>query len=157
MDMPTATSRRTLIRRAAIAAAALAALAPSGPGAAADTAAAADSTAMSAADADAAIPYLTVLQPLAVRRHGHIVPGRIRLRAIIAADGLRTTWSIRAIRGHGDRAVYHVVGHGTLGPADTKTVGTVVFGKPRSIVRYDVTAANADGGRPTPVMRARIA
>jgi hypothetical protein len=110
-----------------------------------------------AAQAGGAIPYLTVLQPLAVRRHGQIVRGRIQLRAIIAADGLLTKWSIRIIHRHGGHTGYHVIAHGTLSPTSTKTVTAVAFGAPRSVVLYDVTAANADGGRPTPPQHARIA
>jgi hypothetical protein len=106
---------------------------------------------------DAAIPYLTVLQPLAVRQHGHIVPGRIELRALIAADGLQTTWSIRVIHGAGSGRTYHVVAHGALRPDQTSTVSAVVYGWPHSALLYDVTAANAAGGTPTPPLHAQIA
>jgi hypothetical protein len=106
---------------------------------------------------EAAIPYLTVLQPLAVRHHGHIVVGRIKLRALIAADGLQTTWSIRVIHGAGSRRTHHVVAHGTLRPDQISTVSAVVYGQPHSALLYDVTAANAAGGTPTPPLHARIA
>jgi hypothetical protein len=162
--MPITTSPRTL-RTAAIAASSLAiglaAMSPSGAGAAPGGAAAPSApvaAASGAAPADAAIPYLTVLQPLAVRQHAQIVRGRIQLRALIGADGLKTTWSIRTITHVGGRTVYHVVAHGTAAPGEeAKPASAVVYGTPHSIVHYDVTATNAAGGLPTPQMSARIA
>lgn len=134
-----------------------------GLGAAAQTTAAAPIAPTSTAPAAhpaaqaGAIPYLTVLPPRAVRRHEAIVRGRIQLRAIIAADGLVTKWSIRIIHRQDATVSYRIIAHGTLSPASTKTVTAVAFGSPRGVVVYDVTAANAAGGNPTPPMRARIA
>jgi hypothetical protein len=110
-----------------------------------------------AAAEQAAIPYLTVLPPLAVRRDGRIVKGEIRLRAIIAADGLTTHWSIRTVKRSGGQTHFRVLAHGTLKPHATKTVAVVAFGRPESKLKYDVTARNADGGRPTPPQQAKIA
>jgi hypothetical protein len=110
-----------------------------------------------AAAEEAAIPYLTVLPPLAVRRQGRIVKGRIELRAIIAADGLTTRWSIRVVKRSGGHARYEVLAHGTLKPNATRTVVAVAYGTPGSKLSYDVTARNADGGRPTPPQRAKVA
>jgi hypothetical protein len=110
-----------------------------------------------AAAEQAAIPYLTVLPPLAVRRQGQIVKGRIRLRAIIASDGLTTHWSIRAVKRSGGQTHFRVLAHGTLKPHATKTVTVVAFGRPGSKLKYDVTAKNADRGTPTPPQQAKIA
>jgi hypothetical protein len=110
-----------------------------------------------AAAEQAAIPYLTVLPPLAVRREGRIVKGEIRLRAIIASDGLTTRWSIRAVKRGGGQTHFRVLAHGTLKPHATKTVTVVAFGRPGSKLKYDVTAKNADGGTPTPPQQAKIA
>jgi hypothetical protein len=110
-----------------------------------------------AAAEQAAIPYLTVLPPLAVRRQGQIVKGRIRLRAIIAADGLTTHWSIRVVKRSGGQTHFRVLAHGTLKPHATKTVTVVAFGRPESKLKYDVTAKNSDGGTPTPPQQAKIA
>jgi hypothetical protein len=110
-----------------------------------------------AAAEQAAIPYLTVLPPLAVRQQGQIVKGRIRLRAIIAADGLTTHWSIRTVKRSGGQTHFRVLAHGTLEPHATKTVTVVAFGRPGSKLKYDVTAKNADGGTPTPPQQAKIA
>jgi hypothetical protein len=110
-----------------------------------------------AAAEEAAIPYLTVLPPLAVRRQGRIVKGRIKLRAIIAADGLTTRWSIRVVKRSGGQTRYKVLAHGTLKPNATRTVVAVAYGTPGSKLSYDVTAHNADGGKPTPPQRAKIA
>jgi hypothetical protein len=115
------------------------------------------SVAGGAAAEEAAIPYLTVLPPLAVRRQGQIVKGRIRLRAIIAADGLTTRWSIRVVKRGAGQTRYKVLAHGTLKPHATKTVTVVAFGRPGSKLKYDVTAKNADGGTPTPPQQAKIA
>jgi hypothetical protein len=90
-----------------------------------------------AAAEQAAIPYLTVLQPLAVRREGRIVKGRIELRAIIAADGLTTRWSIRSVRRSGGQTHFRVLAHGTLKPHATKTVTVVASGRPGSKLKYD--------------------
>jgi hypothetical protein len=110
-----------------------------------------------AAAEQAAIPYLTVLPPLAVRHGGQIVKGRIELRAIIAADGLRTHWSIRIVKRRGGQVHYRVLAHGVLKPHATKTVTAVAFGARGSRIKYDVTASNADGGTPTPPQQAKIA
>lgn len=110
-----------------------------------------------AAAEQAAIPYLTVLQPLAVRRQGRIVKGQIRLRAIIASDGLTTHWSIRTVKRSGGQTHFRVLAHGTLKPHATKTVTVVASGRPGSKLKYDVTAKNADGGTPTPPQQAKIA
>jgi hypothetical protein len=110
-----------------------------------------------AAAEQAAIPYLTVLQPLAVRRQGRIVKGEIRLRAIIASDGLTTHWSIRTVKRSGGQTHFRVLAHGTLKPHATKTVTVVASGRPGSKLKYDVTAKNADGGTPTPPQQAKIA
>jgi hypothetical protein len=110
-----------------------------------------------AAAEQAAIPYLTVLQPLAVRRQGRIVKGEIRLRAIIASDGLTTHWSIRTVKRSGGQTHFRVLAHGTLKPHATKTVTVVAFGRPGGKLKYDVTAKNADGGTPTPPQQAKIA
>jgi hypothetical protein len=115
------------------------------------------SVAGGAAAEQAAIPYLTVLPPLAVRRQGQIVKGRIRLRAIIAADGLTTHWSIRTVKRSGGQTHFRVLAHGTLKPHATKTVTVVAFGQPGSRLKYDVTAKNADGGTPSPPQQAKIA
>lgn len=99
-----------------------------------------------------------MLQAKAVRRNGKVGGGRIRLRGLIGADGLRTKWSIRTIHRRGDRITYRVVAHGTAAPdAESKPISAVVFGKRGSVVRYDVAATNSAGGRPTPTMHARIA
>jgi hypothetical protein len=110
-----------------------------------------------AAAEQAAIPYLTVLPPLAVRRQGRIVKGEIRLRAIIASDGLATHWSIRTVKRSGGQTHFRVLAHGTLKPHATKTVMVVTSGRPGSKLKYDVTAKNADGGTPTPPQQAKIA
>jgi hypothetical protein len=110
-----------------------------------------------AAAEQAAIPYLTVLPPLAVRGEGRIVKGRIRLRAIIAADGLTTHWSIRTVRRSGGQIRFRVLAHGTLKPHATNIVTVVASGQPGSKLKYDVTAKNADGGTPTPPQQAKIA
>jgi hypothetical protein len=110
-----------------------------------------------AAAEQAAIPYLTVLPPLTVRQQGQIVKGRIRLRAIIAADGLTTHWSIRVVRRSDGQTHFRVLADGTLKPHATKTVTVVAFGRPGSKLKYDVTAKNADGGTPTPPQQAKIA
>ena len=114
----------------------------SSSGAAASTDAAASTT---------GIPYVSVLQAKAVRRNGQIVGGRIRLRGLIGADGLRTTWSIRTIHRRGEKVVYRIVAHGTVAPKEeSKPISAVVFGKRGSVVDYDVTATNSAGGQPTP-------
>jgi hypothetical protein len=110
-----------------------------------------------AAAEEAAIPYLTVLPPLAVRHSGLIVRGRIELRAIIAAVGLTTHWSIRIVKRRGGQVRYKVLAHGTLKPNATRTVVAIASGAPGSKLRYDVTASNADGGKPTPPQLAKIA
>jgi hypothetical protein len=110
-----------------------------------------------AAAEQAAIPYLTVLPPLAVRRQGQIVKGQIRLRAIIAADGLTTHWSIRIVKRSGGQTHFRVLAHGVLKPHATKTVTVVARGRPGSRLKYDVTAKNTDGGTPTPPQQAKIA
>lgn len=109
------------------------------------------------ASADAAIPYLTVLPARAVRSNGDVVHGRIQLRAIIAADGLPTKWSIRVIKRSYGHIVHRVIAHGTLAPTATKTVTAVATGVTRTALTYDVTASNSDGGQPTPPQHARIA
>jgi hypothetical protein len=150
---------RTAARAASCLAIGLAATSATGAGAAATSPPAGGATVASASIAppeDTAIPYLTVLQPLAVRRHGHVIRGRIKLRAIIAADGLKTAWSFRVIHGTGANATHRVVAHGTLSPTQTKRVSAVVYGRSHSALRYDVTASNAAGGSPTPPQHARI-
>jgi hypothetical protein len=114
--------------------------------------------AATAAATETGIPFVSVLQPKAVRRNGKVVGGRIRLRGLIGADGLKTTWSIRTIHRDGDRIRHRVVARGTVASAEeSKPISAVVFGKPGSRVDYDVTATNAAGGQPTPTMHARIA
>jgi hypothetical protein len=110
-----------------------------------------------AAAEQAAIPYLTVLPPLAVRQGGRIVKGKIKLRAIIAADGLPTRWSIRIVKRQGGQTHYSVLAHGTLRPHATKTVTAVASGAVGTKIKYDITASNADGGTPTPPQLAKVA
>jgi hypothetical protein len=137
----------------------LAAISSSGASAAPVTAATGGAAGSAAAAAsDARIPYVSVLQPQAVRRHGKVVGGRIRLRGLIGADELKTRWSIRTIHRHGDQIEYRVVARGTVAPdEEAKRISAVVFGKRGSVVNYDITATNSAGGQPTPAMHARIA
>ncbi|MEA2219228.1 MAG: hypothetical protein QOJ35_1854 [Solirubrobacteraceae bacterium] len=164
VTMPITTTPRTSLRNAAIAASSIAigltALSSSNAGAAGDAAAARSSpgSAVTAASDYAPIPYLTVLPPEIVRHNGRVMHGRIRLRAIVGASGLETQWSIRIVGRHGDHTDPRVIAHGTVAPTEeAKPVSAVAFGKPRSVVRYDVTATNSAGGQPAPVMRATIA
>jgi hypothetical protein len=158
--MPITDTQRRPRQFAALAASSLAiglaALSSSGAAAAPNAAPTAGTA--TAAAGDAGIPYVSVLQPKAVRRNGKVVGGRIRLRGLIGADGLKTTWSIRTIHHHGDHIEYRVVAHGTVAPEEeAKPISAVVLGKRGSIVNYDITATNSAGGQPTPAMHARIA
>lgn len=133
--MPITDTHRTPLQFAALAATSLAigAAAFGSSGASASTNAAATGGSPAAATAAASttgIPYVSVLQPKAVRRNGKVVGGRIRLRGLIGADGLKTKWSIRTIHRHGDHLDYRVVAHGTVAPElESKPISAVVFGK----------------------------
>jgi hypothetical protein len=160
--MPITDTQRRPLQFAALAASSLAiGLAALSTGASAAPGAALTGGALgsaAAAASDAGIPYVSVLQPKAVRRNGKVVGGRIRLRGLIGADGLQTTWSIRTIHRVGGHVAHHVVARGTVAPdQEAEPISAVVFGKRGSVVDYDITATNSAGGQPTPTMHARIA
>jgi hypothetical protein len=161
--MPTTDTQRRSLRFAALAASSLtiglAALATSGASAApVDPGTGGAPAAATAAASETGIPYVSVLQPQAVRRDGKVVGGRIRLRGLIGADGLETKWSIRTIFHHHGHVIYRVMAHGTVAPTEeAKPISAVVFGLRGRVVDYDITATNSAGGQPTPVMHARIA
>jgi hypothetical protein len=160
--MPIITTQRRPLQLAALAASSLAlaitALPSSGASAAPVAAVTSAPGAATAAAGDTGIPFVSVLAPKAVRRNGKVVGGKIRLRGLIGADGLETTWSIRTIHRVYGHSVYRVVAHGTVAPEEeAKPISAVVSGKRGSVVAYDVTATNAAGGQPTPTMHARIA
>lgn len=56
----------------------------------------------------------------------------------------------------GGQTSYKVLAHGTLKPNATKTITAVASGRSGSKLKDDVTATNADGGKPTTPQVAKV-